>query len=134
MWGKIMGIEKIVVGCVDIEGYHYWEDAIDKVAFLRNPHRHIFKFKAGVRVSDNDREVEIFMLRDYIVNAIARCYDLDLKLLAGDYYQFNNASCETLCEDVHEYLTDQLKLNVAFVECFEEDTGGARINYSDSKA
>lgn len=51
---------------VQFEGLHRWPDAPEQVAFLKNPHRHIFIITAIKQVFHNDRDVEFFMLRSKI--------------------------------------------------------------------
>lgn len=48
------------------EGFHEWEDAPDEVAFLRNEHRHLFKWEVSLQVDHDDRELEFFMVKRQI--------------------------------------------------------------------
>lgn len=45
-----------------VEGYHRWPAAPDKVAFLRNEHRHLFHIVGYKQVQHDDRDVEFIML------------------------------------------------------------------------
>jgi len=52
------------------EAYHKWEDAPDDVCFIRAFHRHIFEVKMEMEVTDDNREIEFFILKrqlnDYV--------------------------------------------------------------------
>lgn len=65
-----MSGEKInaVVYCkVDFEGIHCWPTCpFEEVAYLRDPHRHIFKITAYKEVFHDDRDVEFIMLKHQI--------------------------------------------------------------------
>lgn len=52
------------------EGFHWYEDAPPEVRFLKNRHRHMFKWTATVEVLHDDREIEFFMLKDVIKKEI----------------------------------------------------------------
>ena len=52
------------------DGFHKWADAPDEVAFLKNLHRHLFKWEATIQVYHDDRELEFFMVQKQINTAI----------------------------------------------------------------
>ena len=66
----ISTISTTTVFCTfQLEGTHNWPDCPhDEVAYLRDPHRHMFHFKAYKKVSHADRDVEFIMLKHEIVN------------------------------------------------------------------
>jgi len=73
----------------DIEGFHHYPDAPDEVSFLRNRHRHIFKFSVKIRVGDVDREVEFVTLKNKLIGEFNQPHD------------FGTKSCEQIaCETV----------------------------------
>lgn len=53
-------------------GFHAWPDAPEEVAFLRNPHRHIFLVRIAFPVSHDDRVLEFFIVKREI-NRMLRC-------------------------------------------------------------
>jgi hypothetical protein len=55
-------------------GIHNWPEAPEKVAFLRNLHRHIFYVSLMVPVTSDDREVEFFILQEELVRYINAKY------------------------------------------------------------
>lgn len=48
------------------DGFHKYENAPEQVAFLRNSHRHLFKWEAVIEVFHEDRELEFFMVQQTI--------------------------------------------------------------------
>lgn len=71
-------------------GFHWYEDAPDKVAFLKNRHRHMFKVKAVIEVFHDDRELEFFLVKD----------DLIRQILAYITMKDNLGSCEMQAEAI----------------------------------
>lgn len=71
-------------------GFHAYEDAPDEVAFLKNSHRHVFKWEAHIEVYHNDRELEFFIVQSKIENLI-----VPFATLTG-----NLGSCETQAERI----------------------------------
>jgi len=52
------------------EGFHCWPAAPDEVAFLRDPHRHIFHVRCWRTVSHDDRDVEFILWKRHVDFAI----------------------------------------------------------------
>jgi hypothetical protein len=46
-------------------GFHRWEGAPSRRAYLRDTHRHLFHFEVEIPVSHDDREIEFHDLMDY---------------------------------------------------------------------
>lgn len=61
------------------EGYHLWRDAPEEVAFLRSPHRHLFYVETRIRVKEDDRELEFFMVQHRINQIIKEEMPLTLE-------------------------------------------------------
>lgn len=70
-------------------GLHRYPNAPEEVAYLRNEHRHIFKFKVGITVWHDDREIEFHMMK----NRLQALYD-------GGILQLNHKSCEMLAHEL----------------------------------
>jgi hypothetical protein len=52
---------------LQLEGIHNWPGCpFDEVAYLRDPHRHMFHIKANKVVTHSDRDVEFIMLKHRI--------------------------------------------------------------------
>jgi hypothetical protein len=92
---------------------HCWPDCpFDDVAFLRDPHRHVFHIKAYKQVSHTDRDVEFIRLK----MAIERY--LQFKYVVGD---FGAKSCEMLAEELI------LRFNLSKCEVSEDNENGSLV-------
>ena len=98
-------------------GFHYWEQAPEEVAFLRNVHRHVFHVKATVDVSHSDRDVEFFILK--------RNLNIYCQKFEGTTFTYS-------CEQLAAFLGDWLQADnfvVRSVEVSEDGENGARVDY-----
>ncbi len=74
----------------EFEGYHYYPDAgnIDeRIRFLENEHRHMFKVEVKISVTHTDRELEFFLVK----------WALQEFIKSGNQ---NHKSCEMIAEDI----------------------------------
>ena len=78
------------------EGYHCWPKAPEKVAFLRNKHRHMFHVTVKIEQEHNDRDVEYIMTKWDLNNLITK-----MKTHLVDYVN-GNASCEMMAEYIYD--------------------------------
>lgn len=81
--------------CVD--GFHFYPEAPQEVAFLRNNHRHQFHIRTTFQVEDSNREIEIFMMQDKIRNFLEGKY--------GSPCNFQNMSCEMIAQDICDHFS-----------------------------
>lgn len=109
-----------------IEGIHYWENAKDyfpEVAFLSNPHRHIFFIECIKEVDHADRDIEIIMfarkVKDYLHS---KYFDEDINCC-----NFNRLSCEEIALE----LVKVFKLYSCSV--LEDNENGAFIKKENEK-
>jgi hypothetical protein len=109
-------MKSFVIVEFQIEGFHYYPDAPSKVLFLSNNHRHTFKIKCGYQVTDLNREKEIFMVRDELIQYLSESF--------GVPCLFKNMSCEMIAKELVEYGEVD---GMVWCEVWEEETGGARI-------
>lgn len=107
--------ESLIYVTFDVEGYHAWENAPKEVSFLRNIHRHMFKFKATISVNHDDREVEFFMFQHEVAKAIT-CVD--------------NKSCEMLARELCDYISSAYPGRYVEVEVSEDGENGAIVAYT----
>lgn len=110
-------MKKQIIVQFDIEGFHQYKDAPNEVEFLRNNHRHKFKIKAGFKITHNEREKELFMMRDLAINYINESYGIPA--------EFENMSVESIAEEIIEFFEPE---DILWCEVWEEETGGARID------
>lgn len=106
-----MDVKKYVWITTSFEGFHYWKDAPEEVAYLRNPHRHIFHIKLGKSVKESDREIEFITLKSDVNEYLT--------------YQYADSLLSFSCEMVAENLLH--KFDASFVEVSEDGENGARI-------
>lgn len=109
-------MKKTVIIKFEIEGFHQYDSAPDAVAFLKESHRHTFKITVGYAVTDSNREVEIFLKREEVIEYLHEAY--------GYPCQFDGMSCEMIAEDILEFVKED---GGVWCEVWEEDTGGARV-------
>lgn len=102
---------------VEFEGVHRYPKAPKEVAHLRNDHRHTFIVTAQVQVRDSDREIEFYMLRDYLKSTLQ---DGHLDYL----------SCEMINEQVMEKLQWQYGVNREYIVETSEDGIRSAVTYS----
>jgi len=76
------------------EMVHYYPDAPDEVDFLRNIHRHLFKFKVYIEVFHDDRDIEFIMFKREVEEWLE---DVKQKLLSKS------------CENMADYLAKKIK-------------------------
>lgn len=95
-------------------GIHCYPDAPEEVSYLRDRHRHLFKFTVGVTVEHNDRDVEFHMLLNWCKGLYApSCLSLD------------NKSCEMIAEELMSHVAKAFPGRSYFVEVSEDGECGA---------
>lgn len=99
------------------EGIHSYPDAPDEVAFLRNPHRHMFHFKVTLSVTHDDRDIEFIMLKR------------ELEGLYTGVMSVNYQSCEMLAGDLIKYINEKYPGRHGSVEVNEDNENGAIIHF-----
>jgi len=103
-----------IVVNLKVEGLHNWPKVdIPEVMFLKYKHRHIFHIKAKMRVSHEDRDQEIIMLK--------RSIEEFLKSNYGQPCEFKNMSCESIAV----LLVKVFGLN--YCEVLEDGENGAEV-------
>lgn len=103
-----------------LEGLHCWPDAkniVPEVAFLSEPHRHMFHFKCTKKVNHDDRDVEIIMFKRNIEQYLTEKY------LYPDFrcLDFGTNSCEMLARELLE------KFDLEYCSVLEDQENGAEI-------
>lgn len=98
----------------EVEGFHHYPNAPHPVKFLEHHHRHLFRFIIKYKVTDLNREKEIFMQQDVLKEYIGECY--------GYPAQFGAMSCEMIAKELLEFILDD---GGVYVEVLEDGKGGA---------
>ena len=102
-----MKLQKTITVKTSFEALHKWATAPDEVAFLRNPHRHIFGVTAVLNVEHGDRALEFFCVKVKIENAIHDAFfaSEDIQLTDGELaHNLGYPIIEKSCEDIAEML------------------------------
>lgn len=95
------------------EGIHCWDNCpIEQVAFLKNPHRHMFGVRVRVEVYHNDRDLEFICVK----RSIDQCLTIkaDMNRYPGTVlpvWDMGRTSCEMVAEMLHEYLKNTYKFD-----------------------
>lgn len=92
------GLEYSVFVTFQMEGIHCWPEAKDvfpEVAFLSDPHRHMFHFKCYAKVTHTDRDKEFIMMKREIQQYLSEKY-------GSPTMQFGRMSCEDIGADLME--------------------------------
>lgn len=102
----------------EYEAFHAYENAPDEVAFLKNRHRHIFKWEALIEVFHDDRELEFFMVK----------WALEQKVIPYIKLQSNVGSCEQQAERILEGLVNLYGAKRGYwVEVSEDGENGGGV-------
>lgn len=109
-------MKNTVIIHLDIEGFHNYPNAPKIVEFLSLKHRHTFKVKAGYKVLELNRELEIFICRDEVISYLNQCYGLPC--------EFGEMSCEMIANKIISFFKEK---GMIWCEVWEEETGGARV-------
>lgn len=107
-------------------GIHCWEDCpIEEVSFLGNPHRHIFHVEVKLPVTHNDRDLEFFMVLQFLKTTIERMY-----VWENGIAMLGSSSCEMIAEDIVGHLSNEYSVNWA--ECYVSEDGenGAIVKWT----
>lgn len=116
-------INKTVIVKLSIEGMHNFPKAAElfpEVEFLADRHRHMFHFKVACKVTHSDRDKEFIMLKRDVVDYINSRYYSKVTRVC----EFGPMSCEMLAEEVLK------AFNAEWVEVWEDDENGARVEYN----
>ena len=115
----------------EVEGIHNWPECpFDEVAYLRIPHRHMFKIKAWVPVTHSDRDVEFIMLKHRMESYLLTEYGKPIKhaTLGWDICdnklvcQFGAMSCEMIATELCD------KFELSRCEVSEDGENGAVVD------
>lgn len=106
---------KIIVK-TQFEDYHKWSKAPKEVAFLRSIHRHIFFVEIETEVTHDDRELEFFMVKKVLDEAIERF----IKPMPP------SKSCEQMALKLRGLLTVEYNRDF-IVRIFEDNQNGVEV-------
>jgi len=102
-------------------GFHRWAAAPDHLAYLRSPHRHVFKVTVKAGVTHGDREVEFHELKSVLV---VRLQKLTKEMSATSVEACKTFSCEQIATSLLQFLRADFP-SVFLVEVSEDGECGA---------
>lgn len=105
------------------KGIHAYPDAPEEVAYLRAPHRHVFKFKVTIEVRHNDREIEFHIFQ----RELEGLYD-------KGPLQLDDKSCEDLCDELLEEVSARYPGRRIIIEVSEDGECGADLEFDPAKS
>lgn len=114
-------VENFVVVRTQFEGFHYWKDAPDEVAFLRDLHRHIFHVEVVMSVRHGDRDVEVILLKRFIDRACS---------LLTEKIKREGLSCERIAKEIMKLIEIQYDPSGCTVAVLEDNENGGVIRYA----
>lgn len=85
------------------EGVHCYPDAPEEVAYLRQPHRHIFGVCVEVEAFHEDRELEFIMVK-HLINGY-----IDNFSVQNGCVHLGTLSCEQIAKSVFNHLQTEVK-------------------------
>lgn len=108
----------------DMVGFHRYPDAPDAVAYLRDRHRHVFKFKVAVSVIHHDRDIEFHMFKMWLTGLY------EDKTLEVDYKSCEMLASELLVKIDYQYglIKDCVTRRYISVEVSEDGECGAVVS------
>jgi hypothetical protein len=91
------------------------------VAFLANPHRHIFHFRVSIDVFHNDRDIEFIQFKRWCESL----YNGQGAVLSLDY-----KSCEMIADDIYIQIAERYPNRNVTIEVSEDGENGCCIKYN----
>ena len=112
-------MRKYIWVTVQKEFMHKYENAPENVKFLRNLHRHLFKFKIYIEVFKNDRDIEFILFKRFIEKALDNEIPFNLR----------NSSCESLSDFLYEIIIKKYPERKVVIEVSEDGENGVLNHY-----
>ena len=119
---------QIEVFCtLQFEGIHNWPNCpIEEVAYLKDPHRHMFHVKAYKKVNHDDRDVEFIWLKHRIQEFLYTEYT-NSEYTNTNVYELGATSCEMIAEKlIKEFKLSRCEVN-------EDNENGAIVTVMDDE-
>lgn len=89
---------------------HCYPNAPDEVYFLKNLHRHTFVIETTIEVFHEDRELEFYMVKDYIDTLTNEIKQLQV-----------SKSCENICTMILDKLKEKYGTTRKYIVSCSED-------------
>ena len=101
-------------------GFHCWKEAPMEVGFLKFSHRHIFHVEAKIPVTHDDRQLEFFLVKDFL--------DTEIKVLFPIQQAAMPYSCEMIASKLLDTISDKygIKKDLS-VAVYEDGENGGMV-------
>lgn len=117
---------KYIIVKFEVSGFHWWEDAPDKLAFLREAHRHVFKFEVYLRVDHSNRDLEFYVAQAAMKRWVQETYR---HASVAAEVNFKTRSCEQIAEELGEYCIKKGWIPQA-IEVYEDGENGGGVQWA----
>ena len=109
------------------EGIHCFPAAAEDpkladVAFLANPHRHIFHFRVAIDVFHDDRELEFIQFKRWLES-----------LYVNTVLQLDYKSCEMIADDLYAQIAAKYPDRDVLIEVSEDGENGCYVEYNNTR-
>lgn len=115
-------MNRFITCTTSFEGIHCWPEAPEEVAYLRNPHRHMFRVSATISVKHNDRDIEFIMVKHHIDQWIR------LQTNSRGVYEMGRNSCEDTADLILQWIASKYPKRHISVSVFEDGENGCTID------
>lgn len=108
-----------IVVRTNFEGIHRYADAPQEVAFLQEPHRHVFYVEVEMEVFHDDRELEFIMVKRNL-NKFLYTKPFGIR-----------SSCEQMATEIIRFLVETYGERQMIVSVFEDGENGGKVYYAN---
>ena len=91
------------------------------VAFLANPHRHIFHFRVSIDVFHSDRDIEFIQFKRWLES---------LYIGSNTVLELDWKSCEMIADDLYTQIAARYPNRAVTIEVSEDGENGCSISYN----
>ena len=97
---------------------HQYPDAPESVSFLKQSHRHLFKFKVHIEVFDDDRDIEFILFKRFVDDSL-------------DTFNMNVGamSCEMISDTLWHMISGEYNNRKIKIEVSEDGENGSFKEY-----
>lgn len=116
---------KSFVYCVfQIEAWHKWAGAPEHFSYLSQSHRHMFHFKVGVEVKDDDREIEFINMRHLFLGHMTKSF------MQSSPTNPLLMSCEMMAKGAINYALHEYGKRSCFADVSEDGENGSYVTHN----
>jgi len=101
---------------------HRYPNAPREVSFLKNEHRHNFKFKIYIEIFNNNRDIEFIIFQRFIKGILFKMAK-----------EVNTNSCEDIANYIHSFIVEKYPNRKIGIEVSEDGENGVFMDYSQSQ-